>query len=493
MKALLRLGRFIIPAFFIVFFSFLIPSQDFSDSDIEGAITDELIARQETDSRIFTIQSIEGLVILEGDVSNILERETAIQIAKSIRNVRGVLDKTQLVVSFKDDQKLQSLILNSIQAEAAINQLPLEIKVDNGVAVSSGTAFSLAQKELVSRIIKRTEGIWHLDNHILIEYKEKRNDREIFYDVTNILNWDIRVNHELLSVSVNNGIISISGDVKSNFEKGLLMRIVSVNGFTGTNFENLRVRKWIRDRGISEKSPSDFTDEEIFDAMADLLLLDNRLRGLVPEIHVEGRKITLSGMVDNLFQKIIMEEIAHNVAGVWQVENNLIVSPRLSRTDDMVTDKIIDAFILDAFLTGYDIIVNVIEGTVHLTGTVENYFEREHASEVAMSINGVKEVINNITVTKGFYRRENGLSPLSTYFYEEGKVLKSDWDLFTDISDKIFFSSFVNLGEVQVEVNNGHVVLRGIVDTWEQKILIEQHAIEEGALTVINKIEVRHK
>ncbi|ABY92233.1 hypothetical protein JCM16816_20090 [Thermoanaerobacter brockii subsp. lactiethylicus] len=93
--------------------------------------------------------------------------------------------------------------------------------------------------------------------------------------------------------------------------------------------------------------------------------------------------VTLYGIVDNLSKKNHAQKIAESVEGVEKDVSlvNLVVQ-KLSRYD----------------LSLPDLVITANNGTVTLSGYVNNLKEKELANEAAQSVNGVKKVINHIKI-----------------------------------------------------------------------------------------------
>jgi len=69
-------------------------------------------------------------------------------------------------------------------------------------------------------------------------------------------------------------------------------------------------------------------------------------------------------------------------------------------SDAQVTSDIQSKFNSDSGLQGKQLAVDVANGAVSLSGTVDNETQREAAAKYAASIPGVKQVINNLTVSQ---------------------------------------------------------------------------------------------
>lgn len=70
-------------------------------------------------------------------------------------------------------------------------------------------------------------------------------------------------------------------------------------------------------------------------------------------------------------------------------------------SDDVIWDQVSIKLTGDAVAKGGVFKVEVHQGVVTLTGPAETQRQKDRAGKLARKVNGVKQVINNITVTKG--------------------------------------------------------------------------------------------
>ena len=66
--------------------------------------------------------------------------------------------------------------------------------------------------------------------------------------------------------------------------------------------------------------------------------------------------------------------------------------------DSVITAKVKTELIRDEFVKARDVNVDTFRGTVQLSGFVERDEQKQRAGEIARQINGVRDVVNNITV-----------------------------------------------------------------------------------------------
>ena len=121
------------------------------------------------------------------------------------------------------------------------------------------------------------------------------------------------------------------------------------------------------------------------------------------DIEVDRDKVQLNGFVDSEEERARAEEIARTTKGVASVTNNLQLQPHDRTAGEYVDDKILvtkvkSALAGDPVAHSLKIDVEVDHGIVSLGGHVDSDVEREAALAAAASVEGVKEVIDNMDV-----------------------------------------------------------------------------------------------
>ena len=153
-------------------------------------------------------------------------------------------------------------------------------------------------------------------------------------------------------------------------------------------------------RSTGESMDDRSTDSRVKDAL-----------GKNPEYKFEGVNVTsfkgtvqLSGFVDSWAQKLNAADIARNVQGVKDVDNNISVkSSSNGTTGEYIDDKALIARV-DSALGGNpdykfeEVNVTALKGTVQLSGFVNTADQKAKAGDIAKQVQGVQNVVNNITV-----------------------------------------------------------------------------------------------
>jgi len=127
-----------------------------------------------------------------------------------------------------------------------------------------------------------------------------------------------------------------------------------------------------------------------------------------------------------------------------------------------------------------DVDVTVFRGTVQLSGFVDMSDQKSKAEEIAKGVEGVQNVVDNITVSN-----QAGRSP--------GQVA-DDKDLEHRVQDALSNSPEYKFDEVEVNVSQGNVQLSGFVNTADQKSkAYDATKAVPGVTNVDNNITVKDK
>ncbi|WP_376790368.1 BON domain-containing protein [Thermoflexus sp.] len=112
-------------------------------------------------------------------------------------------------------------------------------------------------------------------------------------------------------------------------------------------------------------------------------------------IRIEARdgRVILDGVVPSTAMKRMAETLARSIPGVREVQNDLIADPeieaelglRLAEDPDLSPPRA-------------RVLVTSVQGDVTLAGWVPDEAARQRAEEIARSIRGVRNVVNNLRV-----------------------------------------------------------------------------------------------
>lgn len=214
------------------------------------------------------------------------------------------------------------------------------------------------------------------------------NDTALRHAVEQELEWSPHVDAADVTVSVNDGIVRLTGGVASLVEKTRAERSVyHVRGVRGV----------MNDIEVRRPGAHAHSDAELTRRAAAVLGWDARLPPGAIQVAVTDGIVRLTGEVEWQYQRLAAEERIRELAGVVGVDNRITLRPSAEAQANL-REKIRLAFERHAELDASEIGVDVDGDTVRLTGRVGNHRERRIAENAAWSAQGVSTVINLLSV-----------------------------------------------------------------------------------------------
>jgi osmotically-inducible protein OsmY len=445
------------------------------DKQITGVIEAELWIDETVSSHLIDVKTEDGIVTLSGSVDNILEKDRATQIARSVKGVFGVIDRIEVIGPGLSDSKIHRDILAALMYDPATESFEVDVEVKDGIVTLTGQVQSYAEKALCSTVVKGVKGVKVVKNNIEVRYETGRSDREIKADIEQRLEFDVWVNSPI-DVEVSDGKVTLKGVVGSASEKNVAEADAWVAGVESVNADGLKIQWWARGHEWKREIYANLTDEWIKGAVETSLSRNPRTRMLPINVDVSKKVVTLTGVVNNLKAKRVAEEIAEDIAGVWRIKNHIRVRARRQLSDPGIADSIRDALSRDPYVSRHGIRVSVYNGKVYLTGSVDSYHEKDRAEDVASRVIGVAAIENNLDVD-----------------YEYDPYSKNDWEIREDIEDNLYWSPFVDSDDIDVSVEDGVATLTGSVSTLFEHKAAVKNAKDGGARNVVSELYIEYR
>lgn len=190
-----------------------------------------------------------------------------------------------------------------------------------------------------------------------------------------------------IGVTSDNGIVTLTGHVRTYAEKENAERIVKrIKGVRGI-VQGIDVR-------IYGAKPTD--DDDIARRAANMIDWNVSIPSGAVQVRVIKGWITLSGKVAWQFQKSAASDAMRHLDGVIGVSNLIDVMPRATTGD--VKARIEKALERDAELEAQAIGVDVSGGKVTLRGKVRTWSERQAAERAAWSAKGVTALDDQLSI-----------------------------------------------------------------------------------------------
>jgi len=215
-----------------------------------------------------------------------------------------------------------------------------------------------------------------------------KTDTDLQSDVKAELAWDPSVQAQDVTVTVKEGIVTLTGSVFTFAEKlsaeAAVRRVTGVRGIAEELSVNLL--------GVHQRN-----DGDIASAIATGLDWNTRVpKGSVTAL-VEDGAVVLGGTVEWNCERVAAYQAVHHILGVKSISNQILVKFRPADATD-IKNKIAAALKRLVRQDSAGIQVRADHGRVVLDGTVHSWTEHDEATRSAWSAPGVTDVENDLVV-----------------------------------------------------------------------------------------------
>jgi osmotically-inducible protein OsmY len=212
-------------------------------------------------------------------------------------------------------------------------------------------------------------------------------DMKLKQTILDALEFDPSIDAASIGVSVDNGVVTLSGHVPTYFEKMKAEDIaIAIRG----------VKAIAQEIEVRPAGTHLTADDEIARRVLDVLRWSTTLPADAVKVKVQGGWLTLTGAVEWNFQREAAARAVRDMSGVKGVTNNIIITPKATPAD--LRDRIERALKRQAELDMNNIRVEVADGAVTLEGKVHSLAERRVAEQAVWAAPGIREVRDRLSV-----------------------------------------------------------------------------------------------
>ncbi|HXP52853.1 MAG TPA: BON domain-containing protein [Bacteroidia bacterium] len=218
----------------------------------------------------------------------------------------------------KTDLEIQKDVMEELKWEPFLNSAEIGVAVNGGIVTLSGIVNSYAKKISAEKATKRVDGVKAVAEEIEVKLTQTdwRNDVEIAEAILNTIKWYATVKGEGIKVKVENGWVTLEGEVEWIFEKNIVSnaieKLLGVRGITNL----IKITPRVAPIEIKRKINAAFHRNAAIDA-----------KGI--NITVEANKVILTGKVCSLTEKIAAASAASSAPGITEVINKLEVEEEM--------------------------------------------------------------------------------------------------------------------------------------------------------------------
>lgn len=214
----------------------------------------------------------------------------------------------------KNNLELQTDVQNAIKWEPLLNAAEIGVTAKDGVVSLTGVVDSYAKKMEAENAAKKVIGVKALVENIEVKFPSTwiKTDAEIANEVLTGLKNNWTVPDDKVSVKVENGWVTLEGELVWNYQKEAAKS--AVNHLTGVKGVTNSIK-------IKSETHNAIEKKEVEDAIARNWSVDDS----DINVSVSGTTVTLSGTVNSWYEREEAGRIAWKTSGVWHVKNELLV------------------------------------------------------------------------------------------------------------------------------------------------------------------------
>lgn len=213
-----------------------------------------------------------------------------------------------------DDREIQQRVIDELEFDPAINATQIGVSVHDGVVSLSGHVGTFVEKHAAERAARRVKGVRAVaqDIEVHLAPDKKTSDDEIAARAVKMLDWDMAIPKGAVTIKVEHGVVSLSGQVDWAFQRAEAEYDVRKLGGVKAVINDIRIRPQTKVEDVRAKIRAAFERSAEVEAT-----------GI--SIDVVDGKVRLAGKVSSWTEREEAERAAWSVPGVVAVEDQIVI------------------------------------------------------------------------------------------------------------------------------------------------------------------------
>ncbi|MEA2587080.1 MAG: hypothetical protein QOH66_7 [Actinomycetota bacterium] len=212
----------------------------------------------------------------------------------------------------KDDEQLRRDVLAELEYDPSIDARKIGVAVEDGIVTLTGEVSTFAEKWNAERAVERVEGVRGIVNRMEVKIVGDYSDTDIAREAADALRWNLMVPPGKVIPKVENGYITLTGEVNYDFQRRAAEKAVRyIPGVKGV-INLVTIKPKVEPKEIKEK---------IEDALKRMATVDAEN----VQVEVQGSEIVLRGTVRSWAERHEAEKAAWSAPGVTSVKNYITV------------------------------------------------------------------------------------------------------------------------------------------------------------------------
>ena len=213
-----------------------------------------------------------------------------------------------------DDRQLQQDVLNELAADPSVNAEKIGVTANGGIVCLSGSVGSFYEKWQAEKAAQRVLGVRGLtvDVEVKIPSDHQRTDEDIARSAQTVLGWNAAIPRDSVKVMVENGWVTLRGELGWNFQREIAEKIVA---------ELLGVKGVTDQIELTPHVSGAHVKHQVDDALKRQAVLDAQK----VSVKVDGGKVILEGAVSNWAERDVIKHAVWSVAGVQSLVDKMQV------------------------------------------------------------------------------------------------------------------------------------------------------------------------